>query len=108
MPFLLTSAAITVLTTDTMDEAIAVVQQVMNYDQVDCCAFVYDSYLTSGGTRTEALSVEGYQRGQPPPLRFAQRYRRPSPASFLRKARPLQRLGNLAYLAGNTQVRPVT
>jgi hypothetical protein len=99
-PFMISSDdVLTVLATDTVDEAFAVVQRTMASGEVDYCVFICDSYLDMGGARTDALMVEAYQRGQPTPLRFAQRYRNPA-AGLRRKRRRLEPIGDVLFLSG--------
>ena len=55
-------------------------------------AIAYDGYLTVDGERSDAVLVEGHERGQAASVTFAQRYR---PGGRLRK---FTTIGNAAFL----------
>ncbi len=105
IPFMMTQSAVTVLATDTMEEAFAVVHDIMRSGEVEFCVLGYDTYLTVEGEKTDAIVVEGYERGREKGLRFAQRYRPAIKAGLLRKGAPVERLGNLKFLAGDVEYR---
>jgi len=41
---------------------------------VQLAAFAYDGYVTIGGKKSDAIMVEGYERGMPQSVVFGQRY----------------------------------
>lgn len=104
-PFLVTDSAITILATKTIHDAFAVVQKVMDSEQVERSVLVYNGYLTIEGNRTRALFVEGFERSREKGVRFAQRYRPGTKARLFSKARPIERRGRLTLLAGNVEYR---
>jgi hypothetical protein len=105
LPFVLTESRLIAIGANTHNAFLAVVQQVMSSGEEERCVLVYDGYLTLSDNRTNAVFIEGYERKKEKGLRFAQLYRPAIKGNLLRKGRPLERLGNLKFLAGTLEYR---
>jgi len=64
---------------------------VMASERIQCCALVYDGYMTVGSKQRDALFAETYERGQDRGALFVQPY---EPKQFLR---PFHRVGSVDY-----------
>ncbi len=81
------------------------IQELLASNTIKRGALIYNGYLTLRGERSRALFAEGYEQGKDKKWCFAQVYRPAMKVGLLRKAQPPERLGNLKFLAGESEYR---
>ncbi len=98
IPFILTESATVAWVHNTASVG-EVVRIAVNEGKLECCALIYTGHLSVDGERSNAIFVEGFERGIEQRLCFAQCYK---PSTH---ARPLQRVGSLEHLGCDTEFR---
>lgn len=107
LPALITTSSIIALPGQNLSEIFPVIQKLLEAGNLKRGALVYNGHLTLEGKRTRAMFAEGYEQGTNKVWRFAQVYRPAVKARLLKKGQPPERLGNLKFLAGSTELRMV-
>jgi hypothetical protein len=107
LPALITTSSIIALPGQNLSEIFPVIQKLLESGNLKRGALVYNGHLTLEGKRTRAMFAEGYEQGTNKVWRFAQVYRPAVKARLLKKGQPPERLGNLKFLAGSTELRIV-
>jgi hypothetical protein len=107
IPALITTSAIIMLPEQKLSETYPVIQELLASSNLKHGALVYNGHLTIEGKRARAMFAEGYEKGTDKVWRFAQVYRPVVKAHSFQKGQPPERLGNLKFLAGSTDLRIV-
>jgi hypothetical protein len=103
----ITPSSIFALPGHNLSEIFPVIQKLLESGNLKRGALVYNGHQTLESKRARAMFAEGYEQGTNKVWRFAQVYRPAGKARLLKKGQPPERLGNLKFLAGSTELRIV-